>query len=61
MIYWLKVLKRESKKNAENTHFARFFRKHEIKENESDTRACTPGTQLEKAACPTLKLRALGS
>ena len=26
-----------------------------------ETRACTPGTQLAKAACPTAKLRAPGT
>ena len=37
-----------------------FFRKHEIKKMK-ETRVCTPGMQLAKAACPTAKLRAPGT
>ena len=62
---WLKDWKREGEKKAENAHFAHFFpfflKAWEIKKNKRDTRACTPGTQLAKAACPTAKLRAPGT
>ena len=57
---------REGEKKAESGHFANFFRffffeSMRDQKNIRDTRACTPGTQLVKAACPTAELRAPGT
>ena len=56
---------REGEKKAESGHFANFFRfffeSMRDEKNKRDARACTPGTQLVKAACPTAELRATGT